>query len=80
MKATSSSEVAWRTQRRSRDVRLLEVAGRITERDRLYGVWADKGVRLPFCFEYDNGTETLSRLETKLGGYAKLAQSVEHPA
>jgi hypothetical protein len=44
-----------------------------------YGVWADHGVRLPFCFEYDNGTETLARLEAKLGGYAKLARAVEHP-
>ena len=44
-----------------------------------YGVWADYGVRLPFCLEYDNGTETLARLEAKLGGYAKLARAVEHP-
>jgi hypothetical protein len=34
MKATSSKDVAWRLQRRSGDVRLLEVAGRITERVR----------------------------------------------
>ena len=66
MKATSSSEVAWRTQRRSRDVRLLEVWAD-HRADRLYGVWVDNGVRLPFCFEYDNGTETLARLEAKLG-------------
>ena len=59
MKATLSSEVPWRTQRRSRGVRLLEVAGRITQRDRLYGVWVDKGLVFRFCFEYDNGTETL---------------------
>ena len=38
-----------------------------------------QGARLPFCSEYDNGTETLSRLERKLGGYAKLARAVEHP-
>jgi hypothetical protein len=44
-----------------------------------YAVWADHGARLPFCFEYDNGTETLARLEAKLGGYAKLARAVEHP-
>jgi hypothetical protein len=71
MKATSSSEVAWRTQRSSRDVRLLEVARRITERDRLYGVCVDNGARRPFCFEYDNGTETQALLEAKLGGYAE---------
>ena len=35
MRATSSKEVAWRPQRRSGDVRLLEVAGRITEAHRV---------------------------------------------
>ena len=76
MKATSSSEVALRTQRRCRDVACS--SGAITERDRLYGVWFNNGIRLPFYFEYDNGTETLSRLEAKLGGCANLVRAVEH--
>lgn len=44
-----------------------------------YAVWVEGGVRLPFCFEYDAGTETLSRLEAKLTGYAKLARAAGHP-
>lgn len=31
------------------------------------------------AFEYDNGTETLGRLEAKLPGYAKLAKAAKHP-
>ena len=37
-----------------------------------YAVWVEDGARLPFCFEYDNGTETLGRLEAKL---ARLRQA-----
>ena len=36
-------------------------------------------MRLPFCFEYDTGTETLARLAGKLDGYARLARAVGHP-
>ena len=44
-----------------------------------YAVWVEHGVRLPFCFEYDTGTETLGRLKAKLDGYARLARAVGHP-
>ena len=44
-----------------------------------YAVWVEDGVRLPFCFEYDTGTETPARLAGKLDGYARLAQAVGHP-
>ncbi|MBF6556312.1 MAG: replication-relaxation family protein [Acidimicrobiales bacterium] len=44
-----------------------------------YAVWVENGFRLPFCFEYDNGTEPLARLEAKLPGYAKLARAAKHP-
>jgi hypothetical protein len=43
-----------------------------------YAVWDDHGRRVPFFLEYDNGTETLGRLEAKLPGYAKLARAVGH--
>jgi len=43
-----------------------------------YAVWVEDGVRLPFCFEYDTGTETLARLAGKLDGYARLARAVGH--
>ena len=62
MKATSSSEVALRT--RAALVTSPARGWRITERDRLYGAWVDNGIRLPFCFEYDNGTETCRGLRT----------------
>jgi hypothetical protein len=44
-----------------------------------YGVWVEGEVRLPFCFEYDTGTETLGRLSAKLEGDARLARAVNHP-
>ena len=44
-----------------------------------YAVWVEHQVRLPFCFEYDTGTETLGRLKAKLDGYARLARAVGHP-
>ncbi len=44
-----------------------------------YGVYVEGDVRLPFLLEYDTGSETLSRLEAKLLGYAALARAVEHP-
>ena len=44
-----------------------------------YAVWVEHEVRLPFCFEYDTGTETLARLRAKLDGYARLARAVGHP-
>jgi hypothetical protein len=44
-----------------------------------YAVWVEGAVRLPFCFEYDTGTETLARLAAKLDGYARLARAVGHP-
>ena len=43
-----------------------------------YAVWVEHEVRLPFCFEYDAGTETLARLKAKLDGYARLARAVGH--
>ena len=44
-----------------------------------YAVWVEHDVRLPFCFEYDTGTETLGRLAAKLERYARLARAVGHP-
>jgi hypothetical protein len=44
-----------------------------------YAVWVENGGRLPFCFEFDNGTEPLGRLEAKLPGYATLARSAKYP-
>ncbi|HEX4219898.1 MAG TPA: replication-relaxation family protein [Acidimicrobiales bacterium] len=44
-----------------------------------YAVWVEDGRRLPFLLEYDNGTETLTRLESKLPGYATLARAAGHP-
>ncbi|MGH8997562.1 MAG: replication-relaxation family protein, partial [Acidimicrobiales bacterium] len=44
-----------------------------------YAVWVEDDVRLPFCFEYDTGTEALRRLAAKLDGYARLARAVGHP-
>ena len=44
-----------------------------------YGVWAEHEVSMPFLLEHDNGTERLSRLADKLGGYAKLAVAAGHP-
>ena len=44
-----------------------------------YAVWVEEGARLPFCFEFDNGTEPLGRLEAKLAGYAALARAAKHP-
>jgi hypothetical protein len=44
-----------------------------------YAIWVEHGQRAPFFLEYDNGTETLGRLEAKLPGYAKLARAVGHP-
>ena len=44
-----------------------------------YGVWTSRnGDRAPFLLEYDNGTERLARLATKLDGYAKLAAAAGH--
>lgn len=37
-----------------------------------YGVWAEGGRRVAFCFEHDTGTEALSRLSDKPGRYARL--------
>jgi hypothetical protein len=44
-----------------------------------YAVWVEEGARLPFCFEFDNGTEPLGRLEAKLPGYVALARAAKHP-
>jgi hypothetical protein len=44
-----------------------------------YAIWVENGARLPFCFEFDNGTEPLGRLEGKLPGYATLARAAQHP-
>lgn len=44
-----------------------------------FAVWDHHGRRVPFFLEYDNGTETLGRLEAELSGYAKLASAVGHP-
>lgn len=44
-----------------------------------FAVWDHHGRRVPFFLEYDNGTETLGRLEAELSGYAKLARAVGHP-
>ncbi len=44
-----------------------------------YGIWAEAGAHLAFLLEYDNGTERLARLGTKLDGYAKLAAAAGHP-
>ncbi len=43
-----------------------------------YAVRVEHEVRLPFCLEYDAGTETLARLKAKLDGYARLARAVGH--
>jgi hypothetical protein len=43
-----------------------------------YGVWSEGRSSLPFLFEYDNGTERLSRLAIKLDGYAKLDVASGH--
>jgi Replication-relaxation len=44
-----------------------------------YAVWVQDDLRLPFCLEYDTGTETLTQLAGKLPGFARLAQAVGHP-
>jgi hypothetical protein len=44
-----------------------------------YAIWVEGAQRLPFLFEYDRGTERLSRLEAKLPGYAALARAAKHP-
>ncbi len=44
-----------------------------------YGVWSDNRTSLAFLVEYDNGTERLDRLASKLDGYAKLAAAAGHP-
>jgi hypothetical protein len=38
-----------------------------------YGTWTQQGRRIEFFVEYDTGTEPLSRLVAKLGGYDDLA-------
>lgn len=58
--------------------RCAAVWGEVVRPD-AYAVWAEDDVRLPFCFEYDTGTETLGRLAKKLDGYARLARAVGHP-
>jgi len=57
--------------------RCAAVWGEIVRPD-AYAVWVEGDTRLPFCFEYDTGTETLGRLAQKLDGYARLAQAVGH--
>jgi hypothetical protein len=44
-----------------------------------YAIWVEGAQRLPFLFEFDRGTERLSRLEAKLPGYAALARAAKHP-
>jgi hypothetical protein len=44
-----------------------------------HGIWTERGSRLPFLVEYDNGTERLDRLAGKLDGYARLAEAAGHP-
>ena len=58
--------------------RCAGVWGEIVRPD-AYAVWVEDGVRLPFCFEYDTGTETPARLAGKLDGYARLTRAVGHP-
>lgn len=58
--------------------RCAGVWGEIVRPD-AYAVWVEAGVRVPFCLEYDTGTETLGRLAQKLDGYARLARAVGHP-
>ena len=36
------------------------------------GVWHEGGTAVPFCLEYDRGSEQLSRLTKKAGDYARL--------
>jgi hypothetical protein len=57
--------------------RCAGVWGEIVRPD-AYAVWVENNVRLPFCFEYDTGSETLHRLANKLDGYARLARAVGH--
>lgn len=57
--------------------RCATVWGEIVRPD-AYAVWVEGDTRLPFCFEYDTGTETLGRLAAKLDGYARLAHAVGH--
>lgn len=40
-----------------------------------YGVWEEAGFRVEFFVEHDTGTETLSRVAAKLGGYRDLAEA-----
>lgn len=44
-----------------------------------YAIWVDGGGRVPFCLEYDTGSERLARLAGKLDGYARLARAAGHP-
>ncbi|BCJ51787.1 hypothetical protein Asp14428_32620 [Actinoplanes sp. NBRC 14428] len=44
-----------------------------------HGVWIDAGHAVPFWLETDLGTETLSRVVGKLGGYAALPPSRAYP-
>ena len=44
-----------------------------------YGIWTEADTSLPILLEYDNGTETLSRLAGKLDGYRRLAHAAGHP-
>ena len=40
-----------------------------------YGAWEEAGSRAEFFVEHDAGTETLSRVAAKLGGYRDLAEA-----
>jgi hypothetical protein len=44
-----------------------------------YGAWASGDHLTGFCLEYDNGTETTTRVAAKLPGYADLAVSQDAP-
>jgi hypothetical protein len=43
-----------------------------------FGVWSEAGSSLPFMFEFDNATERLERLGSKLDGYAALDRATGH--
>jgi hypothetical protein len=44
-----------------------------------YGHWQEADASIPFCLEYDRGTESLTRLRGKLPGYQHLTSQAGHP-
>jgi hypothetical protein len=51
-----------------------EVIGEVVRPDGL-GVWWEGDAKVTFCLEYDRGSETLSRLGSKAGDYARLEEA-----